>query len=166
MYRYKMKKGKRNISLDGAKALSCSPIITEYLPDYPTRDERTEFADNGYRANDSVTICGWLKDMPELAKKQNGGTFRLALSNLLADEQEDMIDRDLERGRMYVLEEDETIVGTGTTIMTGEKECEIIAAFLLPEAIGHGLGRKLFDFACGCIFVCKVTFIEQNNSRL
>lgn len=84
----KMKKGKRNISLDGAKALSCSPIITEYLPDYPTRDERTEFADNGYRANDSVTICGWLKDMPELAKKQNGGTFRLAMKNLLADEQE------------------------------------------------------------------------------
>ena len=97
----KMKKGKRNISIDGAKALSCSPIITEYLPDYPTRDDRAEFADNGYRANDSVTICGWLKDMPELAKKQNGGTFRLALRNLLADEQELIeIPLDLE-GRFY-----------------------------------------------------------------
>ena len=48
------------------------------------------------------------------------------------------------KGHMYVLEEDETIVGTGTTILTGESECEIIAAFLLPEYIGRGLGRQLF----------------------
>ena len=49
------------------------------------------------------------------------------------------------RGHMYVVVEDGVTVGTGTTIMTGEDECEIIAAFLLPEAIGHGLGRKLFE---------------------
>lgn len=49
------------------------------------------------------------------------------------------------QGHMYVVLEDDVIVGTGTTIMTGEDECEIIAAFLLPEAIGRGLGRKLFD---------------------
>ena len=49
------------------------------------------------------------------------------------------------QGHMYVVLEDEKIVGTGTTIMTGESECEIIAAFLLPEAIGHGLGKLLFD---------------------
>ena len=48
------------------------------------------------------------------------------------------------QGHMYVVVEDGITVGTGTTIMTGEDECEIIAAFLLPEAIGHGLGRKLF----------------------
>jgi len=49
------------------------------------------------------------------------------------------------QGHMYVVVEDGTTVGTGTTITTGESECEIIAAFLLPEAIGRGLGRKLFD---------------------
>ena len=49
------------------------------------------------------------------------------------------------QGHMYVMVEDGVIVGTGTTILTGEKECEIIAAFLLPEFIGRGLGRKLFD---------------------
>ena len=49
------------------------------------------------------------------------------------------------QGHMYVVLEDGVIVGTGTTITTGESECEIIAAFLLPEAIGRGLGRKLFD---------------------
>ena len=48
------------------------------------------------------------------------------------------------QGHMYVVLEDCVIVGTGTTILTGEDECEIIGAFLLPEAIGHGLGRELF----------------------
>ncbi|MBE6963712.1 MAG: GNAT family N-acetyltransferase [Ruminococcaceae bacterium] len=47
-------------------------------------------------------------------------------------------------GHTYVMTEGETIVGTGTVVETGEAECEIIAAFLLPEAIGRGLGRKLF----------------------
>ena len=48
-------------------------------------------------------------------------------------------------GHMYVMTEDGTIVGTGTVTITGEWECEIIAAFLLPEAIGRGLGTQLFD---------------------
>ena len=48
-------------------------------------------------------------------------------------------------GHMYVMTEDGVIVGTGTVVQTGERECEIIAAFLLPEAIGRGLGTQLFD---------------------
>lgn len=49
------------------------------------------------------------------------------------------------QGHMYVMTQDNTIIGTGTTLLTGESECEIIAAFLLPEYIGRGLGRQLFD---------------------
>ena len=48
-------------------------------------------------------------------------------------------------GHMYVMTEDGIIVGTGTVIQTGVRECEIIAAFLLPEAMGRGLGTQLFD---------------------
>lgn len=48
-------------------------------------------------------------------------------------------------GHTYVMTEDGRIVGTGTVVTTGERECEIIAAFLLPEAIGRGLGRQLFQ---------------------
>ena len=48
-------------------------------------------------------------------------------------------------GHTYVLWEDEKIIGTGTIGRTGEKESEIFAAFLLPEYIGKGYGRKLFD---------------------
>lgn len=48
-------------------------------------------------------------------------------------------------GHTYVMTEDNQIVGTGTVVPTGEKECEIIAAFLLPEVIGRGLGTYLFQ---------------------
>ena len=40
-------------------------------------------------------------------------------------------------GHTYVLEEDGQIVG--------ETEAEIVAAFLIPESIGRGYGRKLFE---------------------
>ena len=48
-------------------------------------------------------------------------------------------------GHTYVIEEDGVIVGTGTILATEEEGVsEIVAAFLAPEAIGRGLGRKLF----------------------
>ncbi len=46
---------------------------------------------------------------------------------------------------MYVMVENGSIVGTGTVVETAPQECEIVAAFLLPEAIGRGLGAQLFD---------------------
>ena len=48
-------------------------------------------------------------------------------------------------GHTYVLWEDGKIIGTGTIGAVAEKESEIYGAFLLPEYIGKGYGRKLFD---------------------
>ena len=48
-------------------------------------------------------------------------------------------------GHTYVLEEDGQIVGSGTVLPDGETEAEIVAAFLIPESIGRGYGRKLFE---------------------
>lgn len=48
-------------------------------------------------------------------------------------------------GHTYVLEEDGQIVGSGTVLPDGEDEAEIVAAFLTPESIGKGYGRKLFE---------------------
>ena len=48
-------------------------------------------------------------------------------------------------GHTYVLWEDGKIIGTGTIGRTGERESEIFAAFLLPEYIGKGYGRKLLN---------------------
>ena len=44
-----------------------------------------------------------------------------------------------------VLEEDGQIIGSGTVLPDGETEAEIVAAFLIPESIGRGYGRKLFE---------------------
>ncbi len=54
--------------------------------------------------------------------------------------------RNAETGHTYVLEEDGAILGTGTILATEQAgESEIVAAFLAPETIGRGLGRKLFE---------------------
>ena len=51
-----------------------------------------------------------------------------------------------EIGHTYVMEEDGVILGTGTIFATERTgESEIVAAFLAPEAIGRGLGRRLFE---------------------
>ena len=84
----KMKKGKRTISIGNAKPITCSPITGTSLPDYPTKDMRKGFVDNGYRAGDSVTIVGWLKDMPQELWKKHGSEFEAHIENILNGEQE------------------------------------------------------------------------------
>ena len=82
----KLKKGKRNITIGHQQPIVCSPITTAAIPDYPTKDLRQDFVDNGY-STDSVTIIGWLKDMPEQAWKQSR-EFEVNIANLLMDEQQ------------------------------------------------------------------------------
>ena len=83
----KMKKGLRQIAIGNNKAIACSPITGAALPDYPTKDQRTGFVDNGYNPKDSVTIVGWLKDMPEEVRRQ-GGDFNVSVNDFLTDEEE------------------------------------------------------------------------------
>ena len=83
----KMKKGLRTITIGGGKPSTCSVITTAALPDYPTKDTRTGFVDNGFRLGDSVTIIGWLKNMPE-GLQQRGKEFVVEYQNFLTDEQE------------------------------------------------------------------------------
>ena len=83
----KMKKGKRSITIGKEKAVTCSPIVTAALPDYPTKDLRKGFVDNGYRTNDSVTIIGWLKDMPQQAWER-GKEFSVGIENIFSDKEE------------------------------------------------------------------------------
>ena len=83
----KMKKGLRQIAIGNNKAIACSPITGAALPDYPTKDQRTGFVDNGYNPKDSVTIIGWMKDMPEEARRQ-GGDFNVSVNDFLTDEEE------------------------------------------------------------------------------
>ena len=83
----KMKKGQRIITIGKEKPATCSPIVTAALPDYPTKDMRKGFVDNGYRTNDRVTIIGWLKDMPKVAWER-GKEFSVGIENIFSDKEE------------------------------------------------------------------------------
>ncbi len=83
----KLKKGVRTIAIDGRKPVACSPIVTNYLPDYPKKDNRNGFVDTNFANGDSVTIVGWLKDMPPHEWKQ-GKEFKIAYNDIFTRTQE------------------------------------------------------------------------------
>ena len=80
----KDKKGTRTIQVGSQKGVY-TMITDRFLPDYPTKDTRTDFVDTGYKT-DTVTVVGWLKDMPEHFKQLK--TFELSYQNIYTDEQE------------------------------------------------------------------------------
>ena len=80
----KMKNGTRTITVGGSKAVKCSPITTATLPDYPVKDDRFGIKDNGYCTGDSVTIIGWLKDMPAEALQRGGNEFEVSVHNIIS----------------------------------------------------------------------------------
>lgn len=83
----KLKKGLRTITVKGERTMTCSPITTAFLPDYPMKDTRKGFLNTGYQEGDSVTITGWLKDMPEMAWRR-GKNFEVRFTNIFTDEEE------------------------------------------------------------------------------
>jgi hypothetical protein len=94
----KDRKGSRAIQIGSEKA-TYAMITTRFMPDYPTKDKRTDFVDTGYRT-DTVTVVGWIKDMPEYFKQLK--TFDFGYGNIYTDEQ-DNVHADLdEQGRFSV----------------------------------------------------------------
>jgi thiol-disulfide isomerase/thioredoxin len=61
-----------------------SMITGRFLPDYPTKDTREGFVDTGYK-EDTVTVIGWIKDMPEHYKQLK--TFDFSYQDLYTDTQ-------------------------------------------------------------------------------
>ncbi len=94
----KDKKGTRTIQIGQQKAVY-SMITSRFLPDYPTKDTRTDFVDTGYKT-DTVTVVGWIKDMPEHFKKEK--TFRFGYEDLYTDNQEEVFALLDEQGRFSV----------------------------------------------------------------
>ena len=94
----KDKKGTRMIQIDNQKNVY-SMITSRFLPDYPTKDTRTDFVNNGYKM-DTITVVGWLKDMPEHYKSLK--TFEFGYENVLTDEQESVYANLDEQGRFTV----------------------------------------------------------------
>ena len=82
----KDKKGRRVMQI-GQQKMTYEMITSRFLPDYPTKDLRTDFVDTGYKT-DTVTVVGWIKDMPEYFKQLK--TFEFGYQNLYTDQQEDV----------------------------------------------------------------------------
>ena len=76
----KEKNGKRNIQIGQSKPQLYSNITGRHIPYYPKTDVDTALIDNGYSRIDTVTIVGWLKDMPE--KERSEGVFAIYLNNI------------------------------------------------------------------------------------
>ena len=73
----------------------------------------------------------------------------------LADEQEDMIERYLDKGTMYVLEDD-GIKGECVVTDEGNGVLEIKNIATLPQCHGKGYGRLLIDYSMlGYIKLCR-----------
>ena len=98
----KMKKGIRTITVGNSKAVKCSPITTATLPDYPIKDTRVGIKDNGYRMGDSVTIIGWLKDMPAEALQRGGKEFEVSIENIISCDEENFYARLDSIGRFVI----------------------------------------------------------------
>lgn len=94
----KDKKGTRTIQIGSEKA-TYAMITTRFLPDYPTKDTRTDFVDTGYK-KDTVTVVGWIKDMPEHYKQLK--TFQFGYQDLYTDEQKSAYADLDEQGRFTV----------------------------------------------------------------
>lgn len=99
----KQKKGLRKVRIGKNKPIVCEVITTPYLPDYPTRDERTCFKDNDYLSGDSVTVVGWIKNMtPEMQNEGGGKYVDVAIMNFVT-ETEDIFNAPLDsEGRFKI----------------------------------------------------------------
>lgn len=64
---------------------------------------------------------------------------------LLADEQESMIDRYLERGDMFVLEDDGVVKAVGVVTDEGSGVCELKNIAVTPDSQRQGYGKKLIN---------------------
>lgn len=68
---------------------------------------------------------------------------------LLADEQESMIERYLDRGDMFVLYKGECAVAVAVVTDEGDGVCELKNIAVGPDWQGKGLGRYLVESLCG-----------------
>lgn len=142
----KMKKGVRKIAINGAVPVKCSPITTATLPDYPVKDTRVGFKDNGYALGDSVTIVGWLKDMPAEALQRGGNEFNVDVHNIITRnfEDESFYDKMDSLGRFTIKM---PLMNTSQVYMDWKRTTEV--SVLEPEETyfflyDFGTGQKLF----------------------
>lgn len=81
---------------------------------------------------------------------------------LLADEQEDMIDRYLEKGEMFILEDNGV---KAECVITKEEEgvYELKNIAVEPDCQRKGYGKSLIEFICTNYNDCKVLYVGTGD---
>ena len=82
---------------------------------------------------------------------------------LLADEQESMVDRYLEKGTMYVLE-DNDVKAECVVTDEGNEILEIKNIAVDPENQGKGYGKALIDLHCASALPCSAAFLYHTSA--
>lgn len=68
---------------------------------------------------------------------------------LLADEQEEMIDRYLERGDMFVLQDEhKNAIAVAVVTVEGDNVVELKNLAVLKEEQGKGYGKRMIEYVC------------------
>ena len=82
---------------------------------------------------------------------------------LLADEQENMIDKYLERGDMFVID-DGSVIAECVVTKEDESVYEIKNIAVHPEFQRSGYGRALIDFVCAYYPDCKTMLVGTGDT--
>lgn len=81
---------------------------------------------------------------------------------LLADEQEDMIDRYLNRGDLFVLE-DSGVIAQCVVTREGDGVYELKSIAVTPERQRQGYGRRLIEFVFSHYGDCRVLLVGTGD---
>lgn len=85
---------------------------------------------------------------------------------LLADPQEDMIDKYLDESVLFVLDEDEIVKTVCAVVMLENGQCEIKNIATMPEEQGKGYGTYMVDYVCEHFSErCQTMYVGTGNSR-
>lgn len=85
---------------------------------------------------------------------------------LLADPQEDMIDRYLDEGDMYILEDQGKLCTVCVVQRMKNRQCELKNIATAEEVQGHGYGRQMVRFVCEHYGdSCDTMYVGTGNCR-
>lgn len=85
---------------------------------------------------------------------------------LLADEQESMIDRYLERGDLFVMNDGQRTIAVAVVTDEGDGTCELKNLAVAPDRQRKGYGRQMVEFLCRHYAdVCHTMLVGTGDSR-
>lgn len=85
---------------------------------------------------------------------------------LLADEQENMIDKYLDKGEMFVLKENNMVIAECVVTKEDNDKYEIKNIAVLPEKQKMGYGKKLIEFVIKHYSDCRILYAGTGESNL